>query len=789
MSGWLNLAKSALSSAQKRIDHVLDIQSEDEGEETDKWVADTNFQNPSCSSSTSSADVTVVKAEPKANLLPTAELGESFAVSPELADPVPSCALYESENLDEGSADAAVRACVHFLVSRVSGDTDDDVGLLRDSFVHIPRNNASYGLKSSECTSPADEAETTLSSDIEMVGTSLDDNGSDRSTDARNANNGDFNGKMGSDIALRALLQRRLMHTSSGRSDAGISEVVSLYEKKVTELTERLVVEGNLREQIANEKSRLAEENSRFKGLYHSLKEKEKQIAELLFEGEQLAKRELQQANLIRKLREKEKEQDKAIDKFKEQLKNFNSAKQELNDWKSRCDTQERTNDKLSENLEHAQAVVRQLQAQVEDSRIQCNQYKIKIDAVVRENAELTAAKATVEHELQMFKVANSKSRESELRERLETVMLERRNEANALTKQVEQANAIISQNREEHAMLENSLKWEITQLRQKLQFSEMRNQELSEGAADASKPLLKQMESLQSSFRSQQDHWEKIEKMLYERIKTAEEKLLQAEEQNVQCNFAASEYEKRIVQLEAKLAASAAEIGELQAKLEALHAELQRRQEKEKRLMDQVQVNERLHQEEMGEERAKCAKLEQCIMNYTSSSEAKHHSELDSLKTELLQSAKTILSLQMELAEERHRSSAEALREVPEEWSNLEIGEAQIIPELVRNRLQELENEIVFLRDECEQLQQHRDRLTADLVTVSQELNSCKSKLAECEGIQESYQGLEEKHQALLQMYGEKMEENESLTLELYDVKTMFRKQITELLAAEEKT
>ncbi|CDW52017.1 TMF DNA bd and TMF TATA bd domain containing prot ein [Trichuris trichiura] len=790
MSGWLNLAKSALSSAQKRIDHVLDIRSEDESDDADKCVVDTNFPQSPCSSSAPSADVSGPDLQLPIHLLPGAESAGSFAVPTQVANPVVLCPANELENADACSVDVSVRACVDFLVSRVSGDLDESAGLLRGNFVHIPRNNGAAGPKSSECTSPADEAETTLSSDIEMVGTSLDDNGSDRSSDARNANNGDFNGRTGSDVALRALLQRRLLHTSTARNDASVSEIVAVYEKRVTELTERLAIEVNMREQITSEKSKLAEENSRFKSLYQSVKEKEKQIVELLSEGEKLAKRELQQANLIKKLREKEKEQEKAIDKLKDQVKNLNLLKQEVSEWKSQYEAQKKNNDKINEDLDHVQSTVSQFQAQIEDSKIQCNQYKLKIDALVRDNAELTAAKATVEHELQVFKDLNSKSKEAELKERLDTVLLECKNETHALKRQIEQANTIINQNHEEHAMLESSLKWEISQLRQKLQLADMRNQELSEGAADASKPLLKQMESLQSSFRSQQDHWEKVEKLLANAYKTfseiAERKLLEAEEKNVQSNLAVSEHEKRAAQLETKLTNSATDLSQLRDKLDELQVELERRQQCEKRLMEQMQENARLHQEEMSEERAKCAKLEQCILNYTSSFEAKHQSELDSLKAELLQSAKTVLSLQMELAEERRRFSAEIGRgQTTEEWSDLEVGEANLMPELIRNRLQLLENEI----NECQQLQQHRDVLATDLITVSQELNSCKSRLAECEGIQENYQSLEEKHQALLQMYGEKLEENESLGLELYDVKAMFRKQVTELLKGEEKT
>lgn len=44
------------------------------------------------------------------------------------------------------------------------------------------------------------------------------------------------------------------------------------------------------------------------------LKEKEEQIAELLAEGEKLSKQELKQSNVIKKLREKEKDLEKQLD-------------------------------------------------------------------------------------------------------------------------------------------------------------------------------------------------------------------------------------------------------------------------------------------------------------------------------------------------------------------------------------------------------------------------------------------------------------------------------------------
>ena len=44
-------------------------------------------------------------------------------------------------------------------------------------------------------------------------------------------------------------------------------------------------------------------------------------------------------------------------------------------------------------------------------------------------------------------------------------------------------------------------------------------------------------------------------------------------------------------------------------------------------------------------------------------------------------------------------------------------------------------------------------------------------------------FQELDSKHNALLAIYGEKVEENEELRLDLEDVKTMYRQQIEDLV------
>lgn len=57
------------------------------------------------------------------------------------------------------------------------------------------------------------------------------------------------------------------------------------------------------------------------------------------------------------------------------------------------------------------------------------------------------------------------------------------------------------------------------------------------------------------------------------------------------------------------------------------------------------------------------------------------------------------------------------------------------------------------------------------------------KDKLTTHDSVVSQYTELQEKYDAVLQMYGEKVEETDELQLDLQDVKDMYRAQIDDLL------
>ena len=70
-----------------------------------------------------------------------------------------------------------------------------------------------------------------------------------------------------------------------------------------------------------------------------------------------------------------------------------------------------------------------------------------------------------------------------------------------------------------EHQRREECLRQENQDLLYKLENSDKRNEDLTQSVAAATKPLLRQIENLQSSYSARSMSWEKLEKNLTDRL------------------------------------------------------------------------------------------------------------------------------------------------------------------------------------------------------------------------------------------------------------------------------
>lgn len=90
---------------------------------------------------------------------------------------------------------------------------------------------------------------------------------------------------------------------------------------------------------------------------------------------------------------------------------------------------------------------------------------------------------------------------------------------------------------------------------------------------------------------------------------------------------------------------------------------------------------------------------------------------------------------------------------------------------------------EIQQLQWEISRRNNERDILNMELSSLTFKIEELTSKVTQVEALNESLNEIQTRYDALLQMYGEKLEETQELRLDLEDVKAMYKSQIDQLL------
>ncbi|KRY15624.1 TATA element modulatory factor [Trichinella patagoniensis] len=835
MSSWSSftaLAKSALYNAQKKIDLVLDIQDESDSDSKPYDVVELAKSGDDESSNWIASRMGIDAKS------------RTMAAWPVLSSSgSPPCS---TDSGDEASAFAGVEydvhSCVNFLISEVCSRVEpttmtkeDDycsdplgnAGSAFSSYVYIPggcststassryrkKESASKGNGGgSVCTSPTEEADTaTTSSDIEVIGTSIEDYCSDNGNgnEARLACLSDLNGKQGSYALFRLSLQKRHPNELKSQNDAHLNEMLHIYEKKIAELTDKLAAEDSTNSALSDVNSRLIKENEKLKSLLQHARENENRIEQLLEEGERLSKKELQQSNIIKLLRQKEKESNNTITRMSVAVNELESVKKVLKKKENLTEEQQEQITNLQKKLQQQDVVVGKLQSKIEEYEATCNLFEAKMKAMsikrkvcfqiltsekcFRDLADVTALKVASEFEVQKLKELTVQNKEMELREKLQLQERHFSQEKAALLKQVDHLTAQSKEIRDESLRRESALKWENSQLQQKLQDFETFKQDMSESVAVASKPLFDQIYDLQATIATQRNQWESVERALNEKIKHGEKKVGEALGKVGELEMAISATKSQLKRVERELQATFEERDLLRTDLQIAKQQLSTFSQNQEKF-DEMLMREKRHSLPI-----EAIDVEKMFNEKCEHLEVEYRKTVQQLEDQLAESKLKKENLEFELGELK-RSSAVCTSQREEEYSiipvqqnenfttnenraSFSMSEQVSFSEKLCDKLQLKENELALVKNELRQLQVGRERLAAEVIRLTNSCNELQAKLNANNELNVVHQDLNEKHQALLQMYGEKVEENESLLQELQEVKRMFRLQLEKLL------
>lgn len=433
-----------------------------------------------------------------------------------------------------------------------------------------------------------------------------------------------------------------------------------------------------------------------------------------------------------------------------------------------------------------------------------------------RELSELHRSSAVMDSKAQEAALSAEMSVREELKLTIEKQQQQHKWDKDSLIMQIEDFRMGMARMEKECNRREDLLKQEIADLQKQLQEDEARTQELTQGVSSATRPLLRQIENLQYTYTAQSSTWEKVEKNLADRLAETQNQLAISVEKERTANDQLLDLGSKVTSLEAQNSRLRQEKSLLTAQLEMLKTKVELSEETKQNEAAQIEVlKSQLNQEITDLKKQK-------VLLETQLDVEKSKVEQEKKKVGLFQ--EQIRDLEREAARSKSRGTPSRGTPSPVSISRQESftssfheqsftaisqeeldrsfylqsanGNKQSLYEALRqsgaaNLLENLqsqlklrEGEITHLQSEIHQLERTRESMAKELVNLSNSNDDLLEQVEELPIVREQYKDLDQRYNALLQMYGEKVEETNELRLDLQDVKEMYKAQINHLLA-----
>ncbi|XP_060519303.1 TATA element modulatory factor [Cylas formicarius] len=502
---------------------------------------------------------------------------------------------------------------------------------------------------------------------------------------------------------------------------------------------------------------------------------KDQLIKELREEGEKLSKQQLQHSNIIKKLRAKEKEQETTIKHLKESHETLSLEADRLKKSLSAKEEVERTQieavNRLTIKNKKLEGELTKTRSQLDDLTQRYDATKKSLEAAKKELAEKSRTVQELQAGEELLRSLQSRQR-----------MTESQNEE--VLGQLDDLRCRLRVSEEEYLQKEHKLRLENAELLRRLEEAGARNEELSQSVLEVSKPLVRQLESLQATHSAEVAGFEKMERELTLKISDLKSKL----RTSASLERSASE---ECVSLRARLADLEGQLGSARHRLELLGVELERQK-------TNGELTARDLQREIEALRESLANREATIERQTAEIESLQR-QMAADKTALEVERKRLSSLQ-ESSIERSVSNSPTLSigkaSIPESlsgsfWSQDEPFEASHAPryanvfemQTLQSNLKQREGEVQQLQWELSRREQERSLLNMEISTLLTRVEGLETTVKAQDELRAQFVDLQRQYDTLCQLYGEKVEENDELKLDLADVKEMYKSQIDELL------
>lgn len=591
-------------------------------------------------------------------------------------------------------------------------------------------------------------------------------------------------------VKIRELqLEKQALESSELQvSNTNLSRVVEQLQSDIANLEKEKKQQTASIEQLQQqardalqERNQLRKMKDQTEGSLGLLVAKDEQIAAVLKEGEILSKKQGLQVESIRRLRKELSDKEKE----KEELKTTLGAAQ------SRVESlEEQLRQAQGSDAKRADSMVTQT-AQIEQLNLALTEMQATLKAAEGVIAE---HKATAESHVvrtsekdKLIEKLNDETRALEQeRDEFARRLKEVRDSASgthiredALLRNVTELQAMISVKSNEHHGQVIALNDEIRRLQDKYRAAEARCEELMSAVPEATRPLLRQIQSLQTTMDERASVWCEVESNWRKRLREAELALANAKGEKDSLIEASQAHEVELAERDTKFSLLKERFTGVENKLEQSQKRVQDLETQVQSLSKQIsQLEDSLVESanELKTSNSKAKKLEENIQNLQAEVQAERTSK-EQLQRRLMQqdSVPVVPQTPVPAAPVTAPNGSESL-------ASLLSGDSMSSIETLRALVKQKDGEIGCLRSQMRALDGSLLELQEQLVAGQNNVRMLEEERLKYSGVAKKLKALSLRHAAALQLIGEKDEQLQDLQADLTHVKEMFQRQIQDL-------
>lgn len=562
-----------------------------------------------------------------------------------------------------------------------------------------------------------------------------------------------------------------------------------------------------------------------------NLVEKDRKIALLMDEGEQLSRKEMAHLSTIRRMRAHALDSEKAQNST---LKRAEAAEKELSKLDERAKRAEANNRRAEEKLKSLFQIDKDVSA-LSKERDALNATVAEMKAQLQRavtRAEVAEAKA------QTDALDRERRRANELQDDLTSLRIERELSEEKFRREIRDLKATIEREKDHSRVLESELRGEQSALESKLESLRTRAEEATSNAkGNTQAKLLRQVETLQTQYSLASENWHGIENSLLARLRAVEKERDELAHREADVRRKVREVNSKLKKVDAENASSQETIRDLEQTLSEKEHEikaLHQRSDNLERKYEEIKENSKKQQQEsestfsqrLAEERRKwlenlqttsiqtthrnespvasirktsglgldyvasavperpssrrTSALSPQILEYNTafrqgsfpsfdrSPMVGHLPEISSIHSN---DNEEIFSNGVKNSASPHRVANELMS-----VSTVAAGPSVQLVERMSASVRRLESERAASKDELARLTTQRDESRREVVALMKEAEEKRKLDQTIQDLQREHEALDDRYQATLEMLGEKSEQVEELKADVADVKQMYR-------------